>query len=439
MEHPSTPAPRAEPADPLELARETLAKQAERLHILHEIDRAIITEKAPVAIAETVLGRLKDLLGVPRAIVNMFDFEAGEVEWLAAVGRHRMRLGPGVRYPLSFAGDIEALQRGEPQMIDVDTLPPSPHAEALLASGVHAYMVVPMMASGALIGSVSIGGERADFPEEKVAIAQEVANQLAIAITQARLHEQVARQAAELEQRVKERTRELEAVNRELDAFTSTVSHDLKAPLRAVAGYAHTVEEEYGDRLDDTGRLYLATIRRSAGQMGQLIDDLLRYSRIEHRAVERKRVLLKPLVAELLEAHAAELRERELTVTEDLAVAEVTGEREGLREALANLLSNAVKFSPTRGGRIAVHSSREGDDVVIAVTDGGAGFDMQYHDRIFRIFERLHLQEEYPGTGVGLAIVRKVAERHGGRAWARSEIGKGSVFFLAIPARPAAD
>jgi len=419
------------------MAREVLAKQAERLRILHEIDRAVITEQAPVAIAEAVLGRLKDLLGVPRAIVNMFDFEAGEVEWLAAVGRHRMHLGPGIRYPLSFAGDIEALQRSEPQVIDVHALPPSPHAEALLASGVHVYMVVPMIAGGQLMGSVSFGGEQTDFPEEKVTIAQEVATQLAIAITQARLHEQVARQAAELEQRVQERTRELEAANRELDAFASMVSHDLKTPLRAVAGYAHTVEEEYGDRLDDTGRRYLATIRSSAGQMGQLIDDLLRYSRIEHRAIERRPVLLKPLVDELLEAHAAELRERDLAVTEDLAVAEVTGEREGLREALANLLSNAVKFSPKRGGSIAVRSSREGDDVVIAVADRGVGFDMQYHDRIFGIFERLHLQEEYPGTGVGLAIVRKVAERHGGRAWAQSEIGKGSVFFLAIPAAEA--
>src|SRR5712692_7165716 len=101
------------------MARETLAKQAERLRILHEIDRAVITEQAPVAIAEAVLAGLRDLLGVPRAIVNIFDFEAGEVEWLAAVGRHRMRLGPGVRYPLSFAGDTEALRRGEPQMIDV--------------------------------------------------------------------------------------------------------------------------------------------------------------------------------------------------------------------------------------------------------------------------------------------------------------------------------
>src|SRR5712664_4391795 len=117
-------------------------RDAERLAILHAVDRGMIREESPAAIAEAALRPLRDLLGVPRAIVNLFDLETGEVEWLAAVGRHRMHLGPGVRYPLSFAGDIEALRRGEPQMIDVHALPPSPHAEALLASGVQAYMVV---------------------------------------------------------------------------------------------------------------------------------------------------------------------------------------------------------------------------------------------------------------------------------------------------------
>jgi signal transduction histidine kinase len=415
-------------------AREALANQAERLRILHDIDRAIITETAPVAIAEAVLARLRDLLGVPRAIVNLFDWANGEVEWLAAVGRHRMHLGPGVRYSLRFAGDLEALRRGEPQVIDVQALPPSPEAEALLASGVRVYMVVPMIAGGELIGSVSFGGEQAQFPAEQVGIAQEVATQLAIAITQARLHEQVGRQAAELEQRVRDRTRELEAANDELAAFTHTVSHDLKAPLRGMEGFARALEEDYAERLDDTGRQFLSRIQDSAGRMSRLIDDLLQYARIERRAIERAPVALGPLLAELLDELAGEIEARGLTVSEDLAVAEVTGEREGLREALANLLSNAVKFSPKRGGAITVRSYRERADVVIAVADQGIGFDMQYRDRIFGIFQRLHRQEEFAGTGVGLAIVRKVAERHGGRAWAESEPGKGSVFFLAIPA-----
>ncbi|MGH7399074.1 MAG: GAF domain-containing protein, partial [Candidatus Rokuibacteriota bacterium] len=413
--------------------QEAVAKQAARLQILHEIDRAIITETAPLAIAEAVLWRLRDLLGVPRAIVNLFDWEAGDVEWLAAVGRHRMHLGPGVRYSLQFAGDVAALGRGEPQVIDVRTLPPSPEAQALLASGVHVYMVVPMIVGGRLIGSVSFGGDQAEFPEEQVSIAREVATQLAIAIIQARLLEQVKRQAIELEQRVQERTRELESVNRELEAFTHTVSHDLKAPLRGMAGFAQALEEDYAERLDEPGRQFLSRIRAAADRMGQLIDDLLQYSRIQQRAVARRPVALGPLLGPLLEDLADEIEARGLTVTQDLAVAEVTGERQGLQEALANLLSNAVKFSSKQGGPIAVRSYREGDQVVIAVADQGVGFDMQYHDRIFGIFERLHRQEDYPGTGVGLAIVRKVAERHGGRAWAESEIGKGSTFFLALP------
>jgi PAS domain S-box-containing protein len=418
----------------LKRAEESLSRYAERLRILHEVDRALIAEEAPGAIAAAALRRLRDLLGVPRAIVNMFDFAAGEVEWLAAAGRRRIRVGPGVRFPLALMGDVEALRRGEQQVIDVASLPPSPEAEALLAGGVHVYMVVPMIAGGELIGALSFGGAPGPFPPEQVSIAQEVATQLAIAIAQARLYERVKRQAAELEDRVQERTRELEGANRELEAFTYTVSHDLKAPLRGIEGFARALAEDYADRLDDTGRRYLGTIQTSVSRMGHLIDDLLRYARIERRGVDRRPVALKPLLDLLCEELAGDLQSRGLTVTQDLAVPEVPAEPEGLREALANLLSNAVKFSPDHGGTISVRSSRDGESIVVAVADRGIGFDMKYHDRIFGIFERLHRQEAYPGTGVGLAIVRKVAERHGGRAWAESEPGKGSVFSLSLPA-----
>jgi GAF domain-containing protein len=171
----------------LKSTQEALAKHAERLRILHEIDQAVVAEKAPVAIAEAVVQPLRNLLGVPRAIVNIFDLEAGEVEWLAAAGRRRIHAGPGVRYPLRLMGDVDALRRGEPQLIDVDTLPPSPETQALLASGVHVYMVVPMIAGGELIGAVSFGGESRQFRVEQVGIATEVATQLAIAVAQARL------------------------------------------------------------------------------------------------------------------------------------------------------------------------------------------------------------------------------------------------------------
>jgi signal transduction histidine kinase len=420
----------------LRSTREALAKHAERLRILHEIDRAVVAEKAPAAIAEAVVQPLRDLLGVPRAIVNLFDLAAGEVEWLAAAGRRRIHTGPGVRYSLRLMGDVEALRRGEPQVIDVDALPPSAETQALLASGVHVYMAVPMIAGGELLGAVSFGGESRDFPVEQVGIATEVATQLAIAISQARLYERVKLQAVELERRVQERTQDLEEANRELEAFTFTVSHDLKAPLRGIEGFARVLVEDYGGTLDETGRRHLARIQTAASRMGQLIDDLLRYSRIERRVVERRPVALGPLLDALCEEMAEDLDARGLAITRDLAVTHVPAEREGLREALANLLTNAVKFSPDRGEAISVRSRRDGESIVITVVDRGIGFDMKYHDRIFRMFERLHSQDAYPGTGVGLAIVRRVAERHGGRTWAESTPGQGTAFHIALPDVP---
>jgi two-component system phosphate regulon sensor histidine kinase PhoR len=205
-------------ADHVSALEEERTRYAERLTLLHEIDHAIITAVEPVAIAEAVLPRLRDLLGVPRAIVNLFDFAAGDVEWLAAVGRRRMHLGSGIRYPLQLAGDMAGLRRGEPQVIDVDSLPPSREADALRASGVLTYMVVPMIVRGELVGSVSFGGATSEFPPEQVSIAQEVAAQLAIALAQARLHERVKRHAEELEAAVEDRTRDLDRQRKHLEA-----------------------------------------------------------------------------------------------------------------------------------------------------------------------------------------------------------------------------
>jgi PAS domain S-box-containing protein len=164
-------------------------QQAERLAILHEIDRGLLAAETPAAIAEGTLGRVRALLGVPRVIVNLFDLAAGEAEWLAAAGRRRIHVTPGVRFPLALMGDVDGLRRGEPQMIDVDALPYGPEVAALLASGVHVYMVVPMIARGELIGGLSFGGARGQlpFPAEQLSIAHEVAAQMALAIADARL------------------------------------------------------------------------------------------------------------------------------------------------------------------------------------------------------------------------------------------------------------
>jgi len=246
--------------------------------------------------------------------------------------------------------------------------------------------------------------------------------------------DEVRRLNRDLEQRVAERTVQLEAVNGELEAFTYTVSHDLKAPLRGIDGFARALQEDYDERLEGPGRRYLEMIRTSTRRMGELIDDLLRYSRLERRALTRKPIVLSALIDDVCGDFAEEIQARGIAVRTELAVEDVEAEREGLREAVANLVGNAVKFIGGPGGAITIGSRRDGDTVVLSVADTGIGFDMTYHDRIFQIFERLHRQEDVPGTGVGLAIVRKVAERHGGRAWAVSKPGQGSTFFLALPA-----
>src|SRR5438132_3480774 len=186
----------------------SLARHSERLRILAAIDQAVIAEQSADAIAAAVIQPLRELLDVPRAIVNRFDLASGTVEWVAAAGRHRTHIGPGVRYSIALMGDVEALRKGEPQLIDVHALAPGPEVEALLASGVRWYLAVPMIAGGELIGALSFGAESAQFGIEQVNIAQEVATQLAIATTQTRLLERVKGQAAELDAKVRERTAE---------------------------------------------------------------------------------------------------------------------------------------------------------------------------------------------------------------------------------------
>ena len=406
---------------------EAHGKHAKRLKILHEIDRAVAAEETPEAIAGAAIQPLREVLGVPRAIVNIFDLAAGEVEWLAAAGRRRTHVGPGVRYSIRLMGDVEALKRGEPQLIDTHALPRGPEVDALLASGVRIYMVMPMIAGGELIGAISFGGEAGPFPDEQMSIAREVATQLAIAVSQARLYERVKRHSDELELRVHERTEELQAANKELEAFSYSVSHDLRAPLRAVDGYAQMLEEDYGGKLDAEGNRLLAVVRASSRKMGELIDDLLAFSRLGREPLRTRPVQLDSLVHQIIDetrpSHNGRTR---------LATARSFWES-ALKQALANLLSNAIKFTRDKNPAVVEVGCRNGGgSAVYYVKDNGAGFDMKYYNKLFGVFQRLHSTAEYPGTGVGLAIVQRVINRHGGRVWAESAPGEGATFCFTL-------
>ncbi|NTU80402.1 MAG: PAS domain S-box protein [Chloroflexales bacterium] len=241
----------------------------------------------------------------------------------------------------------------------------------------------------------------------------------------------------ELERRVAERTAELAAKNRELEVFAYSVSHDLKAPLRGLDGYSRLLFEEYADRLEGDGAHFLAMIRKATANMGELIDDLLAYSRVERRALRIGSVALRPLAGLIVAEYGETLAEAAVDVRIELPDLAVRAEEEGMAQALRNLIENAIKFScGVASPQIVLGGERHGDTCLIWVRDNGAGFAMEYHDRIFELFQRLHRAEEYPGTGIGLAIVRKAVERMGGTVWAESAPGAGATFFLRLPLAP---
>jgi len=429
-----------------------LARSTERLTMLHEIDRSLIAAKAPVEIAEAVLPRLRDLLGVPRAIVNLFDLAAGEVEWLAAAGRRRLHVGPGVRFPLRLMGDVEALRRGEVQVVDTAALPRDAHAEALLSSGVHTYMVVPMLAGGELIGAISFGGAPSDFSSEQASIAQEVAAQLAIALEQARLHERVRRQAEELELRVQERTVELRSANEQLQReiaerrraeeeaeganrakseFLSRMSHELRTPLNAIIGFAQLLELEVRGA---TQRESVDHILKGGRHLLGLINEVLDIARIEagKLAMSPEPVLVAEVLRGALDLIRPQAAGRGIQLLESVPVERyVTADRQRLQQVLLNLLSNAVKYN-REGGAVRVGcedgpSSR----IRFTVTDTGAGITPDMIDRLFRPFDRLGAEQTaIEGTGLGLALSLRLVEAMGGTLTAKSTVGTGTTFTV---------
>ncbi|MDP2016392.1 PAS domain-containing protein [Hydrogenophaga sp.] len=240
---------------------------------------------------------------------------------------------------------------------------------------------------------------------------------------------------AELEQRVTERTAQLRRLNEELEAFSYTVSHDLKAPLRGIDGYSQLLQEEHGSHLGEEGRQFLVRIRRGVQQMGDLISGLLDYSRMERRTMEHQRVDVPALVAQVIEGFSADIDSTRVQLSLSLEPMVLQLDREGMAVVMRNLVGNAVKFSRAKDQpEVEIGARTEGGSRILWVRDNGVGFDMKYHDRIFGIFQRLQRAEDYQGTGLGLALVAKAVQRMGGRVWAESRPGHGATFFLEFPA-----
>ncbi|MCW3104125.1 MAG: hypothetical protein JWO09_2565 [Bacteroidetes bacterium] len=225
---------------------------------------------------------------------------------------------------------------------------------------------------------------------------------------------------------------ELETVNKELEAFTYSVSHDLRSPLRAIHGYTKIILDDYAGKFDDSGRDMMQSVMRNAKKMGQLIDDLLTFSRTGRKELQKKEIDMKELATSILgEVKAAFPAFNAKVTIFDLPPA--NADYSLISQVFVNLISNAIKYSSTTPNpEITIGATERKDETVYYISDNGVGFDMQYYDKLFGVFQRLHSAEEFEGTGVGLALIKRIITRHGGKIWAESKPGKGATFYFTL-------
>jgi signal transduction histidine kinase len=363
---------------------------------------------------------LQDMSGMARIGGWGFDVATGQGKWTAEVARiHELDPGiePTAELGLSFFHG-ESRQKIEAALEAAITLgqPYDLELELVTAKGTHKWvrtMGFPVKEGDRVL---QVRGAIQDITERKQA------------------EDEVRRLNAELEQRVRQRTAQLEAANQELEAFSYSVSHDLRAPLRAINGFAGILVEDYAEQLDAEGRRLLDVVRHEAVRMGKLIDDLLAFSRASRGQMRAAEVDMARLAQTVFEECAARVPERLVQFKLAGATPTVLGDLNLLRQVLANLLGNAVKYTKPRAEALVEFGGRrEEGHTLYWVKDNGVGFDPKYEEKLFGIFQRLHTEEEFEGTGVGLALAQRIVHRHGGRIWAKGKPDEGAVFYFTLP------
>jgi PAS domain S-box-containing protein len=408
-----------------ELRRERLT---ERLNTLHEIDLAILGADSGATVAGVALSRLIALL-------------PGSAAQLVAVDEATRRPALIAAEPAAFAL-VEPLAAGaaggcRPTLVtDLSAGAATERASLLAGAGWRSLLDAPLIANGRHIGALTlVSREPGAYDDEDVAVVREVVAQLAVAIQQSEYRERIQRHSEELEHRVIERTQELEEANAELESFSYSVAHDLRAPLRAVQGLTQALVEDYASELDETGRDYGERIIGAVKRMDLLIQDLLAYAKLSRSDPRLGPVSLVAVVRDVLAQQELEMSSRHATVDVAEPLPDVVGHHATLVQVVGNLVSNALKFvAPGTLPRVAIRAEHARGRVRLWVEDNGIGIEPAHQARIFRVFERLHGVESYPGTGIGLAIVRKGMDRLGGSSCVESAPGRGSRFCVDLPA-----
>ncbi|MES2570508.1 MAG: ATP-binding protein [Verrucomicrobiota bacterium] len=441
--------------DKLSRNTDELAAANHKLTELIEINMQLTSERDPRNLLEKVAQSARELTGAKYAVVGLGGGQHGTLERFATSGMDEATAS-ALDLPAfceicsgmlskEAAGCRLSLHRGDlPGECFPGSHPP-----------VYSFLGVAITSQEHHYGCIwltnKLGSEEFDAADEKLIglLAAQVGRiyenrslyrqlkrhtvMLDAEIAERKLAEAVIRKLnSELEHRVAVRTAELEATNKELESFTYSVSHDLRAPLRAMNGFSRILLDDMAEQLSEKAKRYLDLIYKNSVQMGQLVSDLLAFSRLGRQELRKQRVAPENLVRECWASLNEEQRDRQIEL-EIRELPECEADHALLRQVWFNLLSNALKYSRGRlPARIQVGFGEHSGKAAYYVKDNGAGFDMQYAEKLFGVFQRLHTAEEYEGTGVGLAIVQRIVERHGGEVWADALVGEGAAFYFKI-------
>lgn len=433
-------------------AENELQRSNQRLAVLHDIYRAILEAKSPVELVRTALFQMSHLVPSPQSLVVLFDFESQEAKILAgSVSNLRPPEGTVISIQ-EIIPDQQLIQ----DLTNYTEYVSSPcHCPSLLLDWVpeaEECIRVPLIVERTLLGELIVFLASSDTcTDEDRQVMNEVGSQLAIAIHQSALRQQLQHYTTELEQRVIERTAQLQEACIELESFSYSTAHDLRTPLVGLQGLCQALLDDYGNVLDDYGQEYTRRIYETARRMDQLVDDLLTYSRVSRTDLKLEPVNLNTVIAEAINQLQEKIQQQQanIIIAEQVPGAlaqlnEVIAHKTTLIQVVVNILSNAIKFvQPGIKPQIYIWAEEVSISPEISplstkvirlwIQDNGIGIPAEYKDRIFRVFERLHGEEAYPGTGIGLAIVRKGMERMGGRVGVESQINQGSQFWLELP------
>jgi len=404
-----------------------------RLYLINYSDNHSVEE-----LLVKTLDEVKVLTGSKISFFHYYDEDQDNLslqDWLTGTSEKSCRTeSKGMEYNLSDTGLwADCVRKKGPVMHnDYPSLPgrkglPEGHTDVLRE------LVIPIKRDGKIKAIFGVGNKSTDYTERDISISNYIADIVWDIIEKKRAEEYLKQFNVELEIRVANRTAELEKANRQLDSFSYSVSHDLRSPLRHITGFLEMFRMEAGDRLSEKANHYMDVIDESAKKMGQLIEDLLSFSRMGRASISRQNVDMEMLASDVLDDFSEEIKTGGISLIRN-PLPSVRGDRAMLRVVLVNLISNAIKFTgKTENPEVVI-----GFDIIdgrdtFYVRDNGEGFDMNYAGKLFGVFQRLHHDRDFSGTGIGLAMVKNIIERHNGRVWAESEPGKGACFYFVLP------